>query len=114
LSAMRRLPARHQTQFLQFQRLAHIQCGPQVAEVDRIEGAAENPYHGVGGRRLERIGIDWDKTTRLLLSDLTLTQHHVLLRGQAFQADRTAGVNLIGADADLRAETVLKAVGEAC
>ena len=39
-------------------------------------------------------------------------QHHEFHRGQAFQTDRAAGVELVGADADL-APTVLEAVSEA-
>ena len=37
---------------------------------------------------------------------MPLPQHDELLGGQTFQADRSAGVNLVGADADLRAEAV--------
>ncbi len=40
-------------------------------------------------------------------------EHDVLLRGEAFEAHRAARVQLVGGDADLRAEAVLEAVGEA-
>src|SRR6185436_73805 len=45
--------------------------------------------------------------------DLPVAEHHVLERGEAFQSHGTARVQLVGGDADLRAEAVLVAVGEA-
>jgi hypothetical protein len=40
------------------------------------------------------------------------SQHDPLLRGEAFEADRAARVQLVGRDADLGAEAVFEAVGE--
>src|SRR2546430_17082933 len=48
-----------------------------------------------------------------LLPDLAAAEHDVLLRGEALQAHRTARMQLVGRNADLRAEAVLEAVGEA-
>src|SRR5690606_1792623 len=45
-------------------------------------------------------------------ADVPVAEHHVLLAGQAFQPYRAAGVQLVGGNADLRAQAVLEAVGE--
>jgi hypothetical protein len=49
----------------------------------------------------------------LLAGNESVAQHHPLLAGQAVQADRAAGVDLVGRNADLGAQAVLEAVGEA-
>src|SRR5438132_1188506 len=48
-----------------------------------------------------------------LLPDLAAAEHDVLLRGEALQAHGPSRVQLVGRDADLRAEAVFEAVGEA-
>ena len=42
-----------------------------------------------------------------------LAQHHVLQRGQAFDADRPARMELVSADADLGAQAELETIGKA-
>src|SRR3954470_2539406 len=44
---------------------------------------------------------------------VAVAQHDPLLRGEAFEPNRPAGVELVGGDADLRPEAVFVAVGEA-
>src|SRR5438105_4455219 len=46
-------------------------------------------------------------------ADLARPEHDPLAAGQALEAHRTAGMQLVGGDADLRAEAVFVAVGEA-
>jgi hypothetical protein len=51
--------------------------------------------------------------SRTLAAQLAITDHHVLLAGQAFQADRAAGMQLVGGNADFRTQAVLEAIGKA-
>src|SRR5471032_2865518 len=53
------------------------------------------------------------KSGRLLSAKLTVTDHDVLLAGQAFQTDRAAGVQLISRNADLGTQSVFETIGEA-
>src|SRR5918996_3094180 len=46
-------------------------------------------------------------------ADLSVPQNHEFLRGQAFEPHRPARVQLVGGNADLGAQAVLVAVGEA-
>src|SRR5690606_30657981 len=46
-------------------------------------------------------------------SQLAFAGQHPFLDGQAFEPDRAAGVQAVGGKADLRAQTVFVAVGEA-
>src|SRR5512134_1759138 len=46
-------------------------------------------------------------------ADLATAENDPLLAGEPLQSDRTAGVQLVGGDADLGAQPVLEAVGEA-
>ena len=43
---------------------------------------------------------------------MPIANHDIFLRGQAFQSNRAAYVDLVGADADFRAQSVFKAIGE--
>jgi hypothetical protein len=52
------------------------------------------------------------KGAELSVSDFALAQHHPFQRGQPLEAHRPAGVELVGADADLGAQAVLEAVGQ--
>src|SRR5439155_13891054 len=47
-----------------------------------------------------------------LLPDLAAAENDVLLRSEALQAHRAARVQLVGRDADLRAQAVFEAVGK--
>src|SRR5215472_8208230 len=47
------------------------------------------------------------------LTYLPAAEHDPLLAGQALESDRSARVELVGRDADLRAQPVFEAVGEA-
>src|ERR1700755_238183 len=47
------------------------------------------------------------------VAHVAVAEHDPLLRREAFEADRAPGVQLVGRDADLRAEAVFEAVGEA-
>src|SRR3569623_1083998 len=49
---------------------------------------------------------------KALLPDMPLPQHDELLTREPFESDRSAHVYLVGADADLRTETVFEAIGE--
>src|SRR3569833_2955297 len=49
---------------------------------------------------------------KALLPDMALPQHDELLTREPFESDRSAHVDLVGADAALRAETVFEAIGE--
>src|SRR3569832_2798516 len=49
---------------------------------------------------------------KALLPDMTLPQHDELLTREPFESARSAHVDLVGADADLRTETVIDANGE--
>src|SRR3569832_19269 len=49
---------------------------------------------------------------KALLPDMPLPQHDELLTREPLEADGPAHVDLVGADADLRTETVFEAVGE--
>src|SRR4029077_12131650 len=62
-----------------------------------------------GPGRTFRRGSLWQP----LSADLSVPEHHELLRGEALEPDRTPGVQLVGGDADFGAEAVLVAVGEA-
>ena len=56
LGTMRRHVAGHQPDFVQTEGLLHLECRPQVAEVYRVEGTAENAYHGCRLKRGFRSG----------------------------------------------------------
>ncbi len=58
----------------------------QVAEVNRIEGAAENTDGAQG-----------------LTSNLSIAEHDEFLRGETFQPDRAARMDFVGGNTDLRA-----------
>ena len=47
-AAMRRIAAGNEAHLIQAKLLHHFQCRPQMTEMDRIEGAAENTNHQVG------------------------------------------------------------------
>ena len=67
----------------------------QMAEVDGVECPTKDAY-------------------RLQLSAyLPVAQHDVLLAGEAFQTDRATCVDLVGRNADLRAQAVFEAIGKA-
>ena len=51
-------------------------------------------------------------TTALLFSDLAVAANDVFVGRQFFETHRAARMKLVGADADLRAETKLAAIGE--
>ncbi|MNJ19841.1 hypothetical protein D3C77_141650 [compost metagenome] len=44
---------------------------------------------------------------------MTVADHHVFFTGQAFQADRAAGMQFVGGNTDFRAQTILETVGKA-
>lgn len=46
-------------------------------------------------------------------ADLAFAEDDPLLAGEAFEAHRAAGVDLVGGNADLRTESILEAVGKA-
>src|SRR5688500_18841530 len=48
-----------------------------------------------------------------LCAHVPVAQHDPLLRGEALEADRPAGLQLVGRDADFGTQPVLEAVGEA-
>ena len=48
-----------------------------------------------------------------LLPDVPVAQHNEFLAGQSFQSHRAARVDLVGGDADFRAEAILEPIGEA-
>jgi hypothetical protein len=50
----------------------------------------------------------------LLLTDFTVAQHYVFLRGKTIEADRATGVDLIGGDTNFCTQTILETVGKAC
>src|SRR3569833_3369169 len=50
---------------------------------------------------------------KALLPDMALPQHDELLTREPFESDKSAHVDLVGADADLRTETVFDAIGGA-
>jgi hypothetical protein len=52
---MGRVPQRDDPDLIQIQGLLYIQRCPQVAEVDGIESAAEDTYHGSRFTRLGRL-----------------------------------------------------------
>src|SRR5690606_3647465 len=83
--------------------LPNFQHRPQMPEVHRVEGTTEDP-----DRRSRR-----HAAALPLLTDLAISQDNELLRGQPFQADRAARVQLVGADTDLGTKTVLETVGKA-
>lgn len=57
--------------------------------------------------------IKAEKCSNALLPHLPAAEDDVLRRRECLQAHRAARVELLGADADLRAEAELEAVGEA-
>ena len=54
-----------------------------------------------------------DALTAVPTADLAVAEHDALERGEALEPDRAARVQLVGGDADLGAQAVLEAVGEA-
>src|SRR3989338_2878856 len=48
------------------------------------------------------------------IARLPLSSHNPLITRQFFQPQRSAGVQFLGADADLRAQTELSAVSKSC
>src|SRR2546425_605413 len=65
-------------------------------------------FRGAAARR--RSGVFF---RRLSGANLAAAEDHVLLRGEALEAHRAARMQLVGRNADLRAQAVLEAVGEA-
>ena len=92
---VRRLAGRHEQHALERERSAHFLRGAQVAEVDRVEGAAEARRCAPGS-----------------FAKLALAVEHELLRRQALEPHRTVGVQPRGRDADLGAEPEPVAVRE--
>lgn len=50
----------------------------------------------------------------LLAANLAIAEDDPLLTGQALQADRAAGVNLVGRNADFRTQAIFESIGKAC
>src|SRR5574343_1157022 len=50
---------------------------------------------------------------RCLTAYVPVAEHDPLLAGQAFEADRAAGVDLVGRDADFGTQAVFETIGEA-
>jgi len=95
------LSAGQQIEAVNFQQGQGSVGNGKVTKVDRIK----HPAH--------QADIRHDGGICHLFANMPVTQHDILLRGQAFQADRATGVNLVGGNTDLRTETVFKAVGKA-
>ena len=68
-----------------------------------------NQFHGSAAFSLiNRRGI----LPVLLFSDLTVSENDIFRRGQSLKPHRTSGMELLGADSDLRAESELESVGK--
>src|SRR2546427_13135383 len=64
-------------------------------------------FRGAAARR--RSGVFF---RRLSGANLAAAEDHVLLRGEALEAHRAARMQLVGGNADLRAQAVFETVGE--
>ena len=97
---VRRLAGRHQQHLVEPELPRRLLGEHQVPDVRRVERAPENADRG-------------DRSQPLSLADLAVAVDDVLERRQLAQADRAAGVQLLGRVADLGAHPELEAVGEA-
>ena len=96
-AAMRRAAGRDKADVLQLQAGQCFLRQAQVTEVDGVEGAAENA-----------------DCVQNLSSHMPFTEHDEFLRCQAFQSHRATRVDLVGGDADFRAQAIFETIGEAC
>jgi len=64
-------------------------------------------FRGAAARR--RSGVFF---RRLSGANLAAAEHHVLLRGEALEAHRAARMQLVGRNADLRAQAVFEAIAK--
>ncbi len=98
--------------------LNDIQCHAQMAKVNRIKGAPEETNHrqrtvtaalpmAIRPTRSKQM-----RDKRWLFTDLTVAKHDKFLRGQTLESNRSAGMEFIGTDANLGAESVLEAIGK--
>lgn len=97
---MRWLARRYKAYVLELQAGQRFLRQAQVTKVNRVEGTTENP--------------DWFQN-RVSHSNphMAVTQHDVFLRSQTFQAHRSAGVDFIGGNPDLRPQAVFETIGKA-
>ena len=107
--------AGNQPKLLQRQRFLDFQCRAQVAEMDRIERTPQDADHAVRNTREQPADPLNDKVApaRPSAADVSVTENDELQRGEPFQTNRAARMQLVGADADLGAEPVFEAVREA-
>src|SRR5450759_1894100 len=69
-------------------------------------------YCEKAGSALDRAMLEGAKTLAVIGDCLALAEEFVFIRGEPFQANRTARVQLSRADAKFRAQAVPEAVGE--
>ncbi len=109
LIPMRRLADRHQPQLIESEEFQKFKSHTQVAMVHRIKGTAEDAYspHTHPCRAIISV------IAAALIAHVTVAKYNKLLRRQTFDANGTARVDLVGADTNLRAQTILEAIREA-
>ena len=89
--------AGYKQQFMERESAQNIARDLYMAIVNGVEATAKNADH--------RAAIS-------LYTDMAITKHDPFLRGQPFQAHRTAGVNFVCRNTDLGTESVLEAIGK--
>lgn len=82
------------------ERLLHLQRRSQMTEVDGVERTTEDTDHGVLYKNVA------------LSANMTIAKHDKLQSRQAFEPDRAARMQFVGADADFSTEAIFKTVGE--
>src|SRR5579875_1658894 len=87
---------------IEVKRLANLLGGAQMAEMDWIEAAAEQPY---AHRAIDAPPVPSN-------AYLSVAMNHVFVGGQLTQAHRTARMKAIGRNSRFGAETEFEAVGE--
>ena len=98
---------RQQSHLAEAESFDRFKRNAQVAVVNRIKAAAEQTDRGLAG------GVHRRSPRCMSGADMSVSQHDPFLRCEPLQPDRTAGMELVGADANLRAEAVFKAIREA-
>ena len=96
---MRRLTSRNKANVLQLQTRQRFLRQTQVPEMNGVKSAAEDPNTA-------------QNVLRSSTTDMPITQHHKLLRGQPFQADWSTGMDFIGGYADFRTQPIFETIGE--
>src|SRR3989338_2058184 len=96
-AAVRRIGGGNDADFLKRECALRRLRRAQVAVMNRVEGTAKNT----------------DRLHLKLLADVSVAEHHEFDRGQPFEPDRTTGMQLVGGDANLDADSLLETVGEA-